>query len=180
MKKFIFAKTKLMKMKLFISVTAFAVSVVFLSSCGGGGSSVGGGNLGPVSTTTGWMYNNAENGGFEVSPYNEQKTGPGLVFIEGGAFQMGRVEQDVMYSWDNLQRRVTVSSFYMDETEVKNVDYLEYLYWIKRVFAEMPQVYQDALPDTLCWRRRLAYNEPYVEYYFRSPNYYTYPVVGVN
>jgi gliding motility-associated lipoprotein GldJ len=179
MKKFIFAKTKLMKKKLFIPIAAYVASTMILSSCGGG-SSTGSSSLPPISSTTGWMYNNAENGGFEVSQFNEQKTGPGLVFIEGGAFQMGRVEQDVMYSWDNLQRRMTVSSFYMDETEVKNVDYLEYLYWIKRVFAEMPQVYKEALPDTLCWRRNLAYNEPYVEYYFRSPNYYTYPVVGVN
>ena len=41
---------------------------------------------------------------------------------------MGRVEQDVMYEWDNIPRRQTVSSFYLDETEVRNVDYLEYLF----------------------------------------------------
>ena len=38
-------------------------------------------------------------------------TGPGLMFIEGGTFSMGRVEQDVMYEWNNVPRRVTVSSF---------------------------------------------------------------------
>jgi sulfatase modifying factor 1 len=167
-----------MKKKLLFPLLIVA-SAILLSSCfGSDGTSSG--MLGPVSSTTGWMYNNAENGGFEVAEFNEQKTGPGLVFIEGGAFQMGKVEQDVMYSWNNSQRRVTVSSFYMDETEVKNVDYLEYLYWLRRVFADMPQVYHDALPDTLAWRRKLAYNEPFVEYYFRSPNYYTYPVVGVS
>ena len=36
-----------------------------------------------------------------------------------------------------------------------------------------------ALPDTLVWRSELAYNEPYVEYYFRYPAYNYYPVVGV-
>ncbi len=167
-----------MKMKLLFPIAAFVSLALILSSCGGG--STGNADVGTHSTSTGWMYNEVENGGFEVSSYNEQKTGPGLVFIEGGAFQMGRVEQDVSYSWNNLQRRVTVSSFYMDETEVRNVDYLEYLHWLGRVFVDMPQVYQEALPDTLAWRRRLAYNEPFVEYYFRSPMYYTYPVVGVN
>ena len=49
---------------------------------------------------------------------------------------MGRVEQDVMYEWNNVPRRVTVSSFYLDETEVRNVDYLEYLYWLRRVYSE--------------------------------------------
>ena len=81
------------------------------------------------SSTTGWEYNNPKNGGFEVTlDYEEQATGPGLMFVEGGSFTMGRVDQDVMYEWDNVPRRVTVSSFYMDETEVRNIDYLEFLH----------------------------------------------------
>jgi sulfatase modifying factor 1 len=68
----------------------------------------------------------------------------------------------------------------MDETEIRNVDYREYLYWISRVFSEMPEVYQNALPDTLVWLDPLAYNDPYVEYYFRHPAYNEYPVVGVS
>jgi formylglycine-generating enzyme len=135
---------------------------------------------GEASTTTGWDYNNTDNGGFEVVAQSEQQTGPGLVFVEGGSFTMGRVEQDVMYDWNNVPRRVTVSSFYMDETEVRNVDYREYLYWISRVFVDYPEVYKNALPDTLVWRRPMAYNEPYVQYYFRHPAYNEYPVVGVN
>jgi gliding motility-associated lipoprotein GldJ len=93
---------------------------------------------------------------------------------------MGRVEQDVTYDWNNAPRRVTVSSFYMDQTEVKNVDYREYLHWISRVFIDYPLVYKKALPDTLVWRRPMAYNEPYVQYYFRHPSYNDYPVVGVS
>jgi gliding motility-associated lipoprotein GldJ len=68
----------------------------------------------------------------------------------------------------------------MDQTEVRNVDYREYLHWIKRVFIDYPEVYRNALPDTLVWRSALAYNEPYVQYYFRHPAYNEYPVVGVN
>jgi gliding motility-associated lipoprotein GldJ len=41
-------------------------------------------------------------------------------------------------------------------------------------------VYKKALPDTLVWRKKLAYNEPYVELYLRHPAYHQYPVVGVN
>jgi len=133
------------------------------------------------SNVTGWDYNNPDNGGFEVVPYEEQETGPGLVLVEGGTFTMGRVEQDVNYDWNNVPRRVTVSSFYMDETEVRNLDYLEYLYWTVRVYgADYPEIYNHALPDTLVWREKLAYNEPYVLYYLRHPSYRDYPVVGVN
>ena len=133
------------------------------------------------SSSTGWEYNNPKNGGFEKIPYAEQETGPGLVLIEGGRFTMGRIEQDIFYDWNNKPRTVTVSSFYMDETEVTNFHYLEYLYWVNRVFgADYPEVYKKALPDTLVWRSKLAYNEPYVEHYLRHPAYRDYPVVGVN
>jgi sulfatase modifying factor 1 len=102
-----------------------------------------------VSSTTGWAYNNPDNGGFEVAIGAEQITGPGLVLIEGGVFRMGRVQQDVMFDWNNSPRTVTVSSFYMDETEVRNVDYREYLYWLRRVYKSYPEVYRRSLPDTI-------------------------------
>jgi len=71
-----------------------------------------------TSRTTGWSYNDPETGNIpNISGYN-QEAGPGLVFVQGGTFTMGRVEQDVMYRNDNYPRRVTVPSFYMDETEV--------------------------------------------------------------
>lgn len=133
-----------------------------------------------VSSTTGWEYNNPDNGGFEVAVGMEQQTGPGLVLIEGGRFTMGQIEQDVMFDWNNRPRTVTVSSFYMDETEVRNVDYREYLFWLQRVYTDYPEVYKRALPDTLVWRSPMGYNDPYVQYYFRHPSYNNYPVVGVS
>lgn len=135
------------------------------------------------SSTTGWKINDKKNGGFYVNTkYQGQETGPGLVFIEGGTFTMGRVEEDAIKDWNNIPRRVTVGSFYMDETEVTNADYREYLYWLRRVYDYdyYPEIYQTALPDTLCWRDKLAYNEVYVENYLRHPAYNYYPVVGVN
>jgi gliding motility-associated lipoprotein GldJ len=133
-----------------------------------------------VSSATGWEYNNPDNGGFEVALGAEQKTGPGLVLIEGGRFTMGQVQQDVMFDWNNKPRTVTLSSFYMDETEVKNIDYREYLFWLKRVYKDYPEVYKRALPDTLVWRSPMGFNDPYVQYYFRHPAYNNYPVVGVS
>ncbi len=152
------------------SMTLLFLAVFSLNSCKDDGSS-----------STGWNYNDSDWGGFEVRDYDGQVTGPGLVLIEGGRFTMGLTEQDVTYNWENVARTVTVSSFYLDRTEVRNVDYREYLYWIYRVFwTDYPEVYKRALPDTLCWRDELAYNEPYVELYFRHPAYQFYPVVGIN
>jgi gliding motility-associated lipoprotein GldJ len=161
------------KIKLFQIATAITLFAV--TSCGGGGGQSG------VSPTTGWEYNNPDNGGFEVNVSYKQKTGPGLIFVQGGNFSMGRTQEDPVYhSYDNVTRRVTVSSFYIDETEVRNVDYREYLHWIGRVYRDYPDVLKEALPDTLVWRRKMAYNEPYVKYYLRHPAYNNYPVVGVS
>ena len=132
------------------------------------------------SEKTGWNYNDKKNGGFEVAKAKEQKTGPGLVLIEGGTFTMGANEQNITYDYDNFPRRVTVSSFYMDETEVANVHWREYTYWLTLHYPENPEVYRKALPDTNVWRRELAYNEPYVQNYFRDARYNYYPVVGVS
>ncbi|HRN56011.1 MAG TPA: SUMF1/EgtB/PvdO family nonheme iron enzyme [Agriterribacter sp.] len=134
------------------------------------------------SDVTGWNYNDKNMGGFNVSKEKEQNTGPGLVFVQGGTFTMGATDEDVMGEWNNIPRRVTVSSFYIDKTEVANVHYREYLHWLESVFDD-PQyaaVLDAARPDTLVWREELAYNEPLVEYYFRHPSYNYYPVVGVS
>ena len=143
------------------------------------------------SQSTGWMYNSVEQGGFEVNiDFNDQITGPGLVFVEGGRFTMGRVEEDFMYHWNNIPKTVTVSSFYLDKTEVRNIDYLEYLQWIKRYFVNenspffvgvsRPEIYEKALPDTLVWRNKLGNNEIFTNNYLRHPAYKEYPVVGIS
>lgn len=159
-----------MKLKpLFIFILAALVS-----GCG-----LFGGGKKDTSRTTGWSYNDDETGNIpNISGY-EQEAGPGLVFVQGGTFTMGRVEQDVMYRNDNFPRRVTVPSFYMDETEVSNQDYREFTHWTSRVYPNDPGKTKSITPDSSVWRSELAYNEPYVENYFRHPAYSEYPVVGV-
>lgn len=163
-----------MKVSIVARTFMYAVAaVVFLGACKGG--------KGGKSSATGWNYNDPKWGGFEVAKDQGQITGPNLVFIQGGTFTMGITEQDVTFEWNAVPRRITVNSFYMDETEVANVHYREYIYWLERVFAEENyNIVRNALPDTLVWREELAFNEPYVEFYFRHPSYNFYPVVGVS
>ncbi len=137
-----------------------------------------------VSRATGWNIN-AKEGGFQYnSDFKEQETSPGLVFIEGGTFIKGKVQDDVMHDWNNTPTQQHVQSFYMDETEVTNVMYLEYLDYLKSVYPpENPKyanIYKGALPDTLVWRNRLGFNETMTNNYLRHPAYAEYPVVGVN
>ena len=136
------------------------------------------------SRATGWKMN-AKEGGFQYNPKaKEQETGPGLVFIEGGTFTMGRVQDDPMHDWNNSPNQQHVQSFYMDETEVTNLMYMEYLDWLKNVFPPSDEnyrkIYEGALLDTLVWRNRLGYNEVMTNNYLRHPAYAEYPVVGVS
>ncbi|MDT0686331.1 gliding motility lipoprotein GldJ [Zunongwangia sp. F225] len=136
------------------------------------------------SRATGWDINSDE-GGFQYNnDFKEQETAPGLVFIEGGTFTMGRVQDDPLHDWNNSPTQQHVQSFYMDETEVTNKMYLEYLDWLKRVAPPSDERYSDvyagALPDTLVWRNRLGFNETMVNNYLRHPAYAEYPVVGVS
>ena len=134
---------------------------------------------GKRSESTGLRYN--EEGGFEVKIYKGMEPAPGLVFIEGGTFIMGGTEQNIeVYNsgWDNKQRQVTVASFFMDQTERKNIDWKEFLFYILRDSSE--ELYKKLLPDTTVWYRELAYNDPYVQYYFQHEAFHEYPVVGVS
>jgi sulfatase modifying factor 1 len=132
------------------------------------------------SQKTGLAYNDRTNGGYLRYRQSHPSPGPGLVPIEGGTFVLGgSADQDVAYEYNNLRRRVTVPSFYMDETEVSNQDWLDYLHWINITFPNDNELYYNALPDTLVWRKPLSYNEPYVDNYLRHPAFQDYPVVGV-
>ncbi len=167
-------------MKLNFALKIFAVAAVSLTvtSCSKSN------NYKDSSRGTGWKID-GKNGGFKANTdYTEQATGPGLVFVEGGTFTMGKVQDDVMHDWNNSPNQQHVQSFYMDETEVTNVMYLEYLDWLKKVFPPTDEnyrnIYTGALPDTLVWRNRLGFNETMTENYLRHPAFANYPVVGVS
>ena len=133
-------------------------------------------NPGKYSSTTGLEYNTEK--GMKVADFKRPPQGPGLVFIEGGRTVLGSQEEDVTMNHDNIERTVTIASFYMDEAEVANIHWLEYLHYLKQDSTE--ETYKAALPDTTVWARDLSFNDPYVTYYLRYPGFRYFPVVGVN
>lgn len=167
-------------MKNIITLRLLLVVALFTSLTGCKKSS----RSGNSSRGTGWQIN-AKQGGFQYNTnFKDQETAPGLVFVEGGTYTMGKVQDDVMHDWNNSPNQQHVQSFYMDETEVTNLMYLEYLDWIKRVYPpsedNFKKIYSGAVPDTLVWRNRLGYSEMMVENYLRHPAFRNYPVVGVS
>ena len=172
--------TKCMKINKVMSTRLLLLLVMAVSftSCSKKSDSKGG------SKATGWKINDKKGGFQYASKFKKQATGPGLVLVEGGTFTMGKVQDDVMHDWNNTPNQQHVQSFFMDETEVTNMMYMEYLDWLKRVFPpdqeNYKNIYEGASPDTLVWRNRLGYNETMTNNYLRHPAYAEYPVVGVN
>lgn len=169
------------KTKLFSIVTLSAT--ILLVSCGGGGNSKNAkpGGSGFVSKT-GWKPND-KNGWAFSGKEQKGKALPGMVYVEGGTFTMGLVQDNVMHDWNNTPRRMQVSSFYLGDTEITNYEYRSYVTWLRLVFPSSDPNFKNiqlgALPDTLVWNNKLSRND-YAETYFRSPEYDYYPVVGVS
>ena len=137
--------------------------------------------LGGKSHTTGWSYNDPEQGFFNVQTEYYGKCPKGMVYIPVSTTVRGQNSDMLSVAKNNMKKRVATSAFYMDETEVTNLDWREYVRWLQGIYGDtFPEVVVRALPDETVWRRELAYNEPYVREYYVSPAFNHYPVVGVS
>jgi sulfatase modifying factor 1 len=64
------------------------------------------------------------------SKWNAEKP-YGMTKIPGGAFTMGKQDEDMAGALDAPSKTVTVKPFYMDETEISNSEYKEFVYWVR-------------------------------------------------
>lgn len=158
-------------------------SLVFYS-CGNQSGRRTASNPGGISASTGaqFSFDEDDTTKFQVFRLPKEVIGPKLKFIQGGRAVLGSQEQDIMGFRDNVERTVTVASFYMDETEVSNVDYKEFLFEIgsnaKRGISE--DSLQKLQPKDNVWDGLMSYNDVYATYYFKYPGFNFYPVAGVS
>lgn len=153
-----------------LSLASFG-AILALQSCGlfGGGGYSDNGELLGVPNREGWV---------QTVPY-------GMVSIPAGTFHMGQADEDVAASQINLNKQVTVSGFYMDDTEISNNEYRQF---IQRIMEDSlsqlgePFVMNELYPDTTVWTKDFAHHmgDPMMEYYFWHPAFDDYPVVGVD
>ncbi len=95
-----------------ISVIILFVVVIFGIGCKSSGTK---GELVGARTDSKW---------YDETPY-------GMVIIPGGTFTMGKQDEDDMGALNTPARTVTVRPFYMDETEITNSEYKQFVFWVR-------------------------------------------------
>ena len=109
----------------------------------------------------------------------------GMVVCPGGTFHMGQTDEDVPVTLINMNKQVTIGSFYMDDTEITNNEYRQFvqaLYDDSLDVLGEEAIMRDYYPDTTVWMREFTHHmgDPMLEYYYQHPAFDDYPVVGVD
>ena len=60
---------------------------------------------------------------------------PGMVFVPMGSFTIGPSDQDIAYAQTAINRTISIPAFYMDETEITNNQYRQFVYWVRDSIA---------------------------------------------
>ena len=102
-----------------------------------------------------------------------------LLFI--GLMMMGNAQHITM---KNYQQKVPPSGLvqisqnaYRDRNPISNLDWLEYLYWLEKIYGKESEEYRAAQPDMQILLQQLP--DSIATYYFRNPCYNAYPVLGI-
>ncbi|PIP54592.1 MAG: gliding motility-associated lipoprotein [Bacteroidetes bacterium CG23_combo_of_CG06-09_8_20_14_all_32_9] len=102
-------------MKTLLLVLLMLLAIIGLNSC----SNTGNGELVGVPNREEW---------FEPQPY-------GMLFITGGSYNMGPDDQDVPWAMTAETKTVSIAPFWMDETEITNNEYRQFVYWVRDSIA---------------------------------------------
>ena len=158
-------------------IVLISVAIVLLSACGRNAMNSGGELVGVKSASFS-----------EPAPY-------GMVLIKRGAFDMGAADSDSIWRFEAETKGVSFEAFWMDETEITNAKYRQFLYWVRdsiirtrladpeyggnELFMITEDRYGDPVPPHLDWTRPIPWKRATEEEMraIESVNY-THPVTG--
>lgn len=153
----------------FFLLSGLSLAIQSCGLFGGGGRSDDQGNLVGVQGREGWEM---------TVPY-------GMVTIPAGTFHMGQADQDVAATQINFNKQITIGGFYMDDTEITNNEYRQFMDAILLDSAQIvgeDEIMQLYYPDTSVWVKDFSHHmgDPLMVYYYSHPAFDDYPVVGVS
>ncbi|MBT8233634.1 MAG: SUMF1/EgtB/PvdO family nonheme iron enzyme [Saprospiraceae bacterium] len=126
---------------------SLAIVTLLLSSCGRDES----GQLIGVQDRPSWTG---------INPY-------GMVYVPSGTLTIGQSDQDVFTTHSQRPKAISISGFFMDDTEITNNEYREMVYWVRDSIAHlmMDDVYEDELTGAtrIDWEYELDYQDETLE-----------------
>lgn len=157
---------------------AIITSLILFTSCGKSvGSSIGGEVVGEKGSS--WA---------EPTPY-------GMVLVSRGSIEMGPAENDSLWDIKANPKGVSVDNFWMDETEVTNSKYRQFVYWVRdsiirerladpayggnEAFKITEDRYGDPVKPYLDWRRPIPKRPLEEEELAINSVTFIHPITGV-
>lgn len=157
---------------------AIITSLILFTSCGKSvGSSIGGEVVGEKGSS--WA---------EPTPY-------GMVLVSRGSIEMGPAENDSLWDIQANPKGVSVDNFWMDETEVTNSKYRQFVYWVRdsiirerladpayggnEAFKITEDRYGDPVKPYLDWRRPIPKRPLEEEELAINSVTFIHPITGV-
>lgn len=122
----------------------FIIALMTLAGCGGGGK----GELTGVLNREKW---------YQADPF-------GMVYIPAGAYNMGPSDQDVPYAVTAQAKTVTIPAFYMDNTEITNNEYRQFVYWVRdslahRLIGGEHLIDEGEYGERINWREKIKWDD---------------------
>ncbi|MBK7852468.1 MAG: SUMF1/EgtB/PvdO family nonheme iron enzyme [Bacteroidetes bacterium] len=124
----------------------FLYSIVLLSLAGCGSGNKG--ELTGVPNRERW---------YQADPY-------GMVYIPAGSYNMGPSDQDVPYAITAQAKSVTIPAFYMDNTEITNNEYRQFVYWVRdslahRLIGGEHLIEEGEYGERINWREKIKWDD---------------------
>jgi gliding motility-associated lipoprotein GldK len=94
---------------------------------------------------------------YQADPY-------GMVFIPQGSYLMGPSDQDVPYSLVAQSRSVSVKAFYMDQTEITNNEYRQFVEWVRdslahRLIGGDHLIEEGEYGERINWKKKIKWDD---------------------
>ena len=83
-----------------------------------------------------------------------------MVYVKSGTYQMGNSDQDMRGNLNQRNKVISVSGFYMDDTEITNNEYRQFVYWVRDSMAHAALEHFSENEDgtqTIDWSQPLEY-----------------------
>lgn len=122
----------------------YSAILLIISSCGSGNR----GHLIGVQGRPKW---------YQPDPY-------GMVFIPSGSYLMGPSDEDVPFNVVAQSRSVSVKAFYMDNTEITNNEYRQFVDWVRdslahRLIGGEHLIDEGEYGERINWRKKIDYDD---------------------